>query len=77
MNATKARAHADALRVKALALYAEAKALRDSPPSWRGDEHRKLIAKLEDAKSADDEYNEADVIAMRLEAEERRRGREA
>ena len=77
MNATKARAHADALRVKALALYAEAKALRDSPPSWRGDEHRKLIAKLEDAKSADDEYNEADVIAVRLEAEERRRGRVA
>ena len=77
MNSTQARAHADALRVKALALYAEAKALRDSPPSWRGDEHRKLIAKLEDAKSADDEYNEADVIAMRLEAEERRRGRVA
>ena len=77
MNATQARAHADALRVKALSLYAEAKALRDSPPSWRGDEHRKLIAKLEDAKSADDEYNEADVIAMRLEAEERRRGRAA
>ena len=76
MNATQARAHADALRVKALALYAEAKALRDGP-SWRETVQCELIAKIDEAEDADNAYNAADVIAMRLEAEERRHGRAA
>jgi hypothetical protein len=69
MNAIEARANADALRIKALALYAEAKALRDGP-SWRESVQRALIAKIAEAKAVDDAFNNADVIAMRLRAEE-------
>jgi hypothetical protein len=76
MTAIEARADADALRIKALALYAEAKALRDGP-SWRESVQCELIAKIDEAEDADNAYNAADVIAMRLEAEERRHGRAA
>ena len=76
MNSPQARANAEALRIKALALYAEARSLRDGPRF--GDAvHRELIAKLDEALVADNAFNDADVIAMRLEAEERRRGRAA
>ena len=72
MNATEARANADALRAKALALYAEAKAL--SAEQWKDSVKRAFFAKLYEAIAADDEYNAAVVIAMRLETEERRLG---
>jgi PIN domain nuclease of toxin-antitoxin system len=76
MNAITARAKADALRIKAQALYAEAKDLR-AGPSWGDRACRALAAKLAEAIAADKVFNKADVIAMRLEAEERRRGRAA
>ena len=76
MNATNARAHAEQLRAKALALYAEAKKL-GSGKIWISDVYEELITTLANARVADDVYNQADVIAMRLEAEERRRSRAA
>jgi hypothetical protein len=76
MNATQARANADALRAKALALYAEAKEIRKGPTWWKR-KCAELLAKIDEAHDADDKYNAADAIAMRLEAEERQRGRAA
>jgi hypothetical protein len=76
MNATQARANADAIRIKALALYAEAKELRKGPTWWKR-ECTELLAKIDEAHAVDDAFNKADVIAMRLEAEERRQGRAA
>ena len=72
MTATEARANAEALRAKALALYAEAKALRAG--QWKDSAQRAFFAKLYEAIAADDEYNAAAFLAMRLEAEERLRG---
>jgi hypothetical protein len=72
MTPAEARANADALRAKALALYAEAKAL--SAEQWKDSVKRAFFAKLYEAIAADDEYNAAVVIAMRLETEKRRLG---
>jgi len=73
MNAAQANARAETLRLKALALYAEAKALKASPTSFRESEREALIAKLDEAKAADEKYNIAVFRAMRLETEERQR----
>jgi len=71
MTAIEARADADALRIKALALYDEAKVLRDTQ-GYRNDQSA-LIVKIAEARNADGAFNEYDVIAMRLRAEELRR----
>ena len=76
MNATEARAHADALRIKALALYAEAREISKGK-TWVSSVRDAQQAKLAEARTADNAYNSAVFLAMRLEAEERRRGREA
>jgi len=76
MTSAEAHSRAEALRVKALALYAEAKVLRDGP-SWRESVQRELIAKLDEARKVDHAYNLAVSRAMRLEAQERRARRAA
>jgi hypothetical protein len=76
MTSTEAHSLAEALRVKALALYAEAKILRGGP-SWRDSVQRELTAKLDEAKAIDHAYNDAVFEAMRIETEERRRARAA
>jgi hypothetical protein len=52
MNAIQARANAEALRAKALALYAEAKEIRKGPTWWKR-ECAELLAKIDEAHTAD------------------------
>ena len=76
MTAAEANTHAEQLRVKALALYAEAKAIKSNAKYGEPWEAR-FFAKADEAKAADDAYNEAVFRAMRLEAKERRKSRAA
>jgi len=72
MTPTKAYANAESLRIKALALYAEAKDIRRGD-IWFDSVLEAQQAKLAEARAADDAYNAAIFLAMRLETEERRR----
>jgi len=72
MTPTKSRANAESLRAKALALYAEARVIGEGH-TWVRSVREAQLTKLAEARAADDAYNEAVFLAMRLEAEERLR----